>query len=174
MWELQSLRAVERHEDYIVLILIQAVDVGHKSHLFEKSTQCRFFIAVLAVLLISRGLVDQLVDILESCLSLYLILGLQALSIARLLYDLAEKIRDALFLSLSFEILDQRCKGIQLRRAPPHTGDQLRREQRFIKSDPALIRRLLDPIDRRKPDPALRHIDDTAHSKIILPVIHSL
>ena len=114
MGEFQSFCTVKCHQDHIVLILVQTVDVSDEGNFLEEPAQRRLFAPVLAVLLIRRRLIDKLVDILDPGLRLHFVFRFQALHISGLLYDLPKKVRDALFLCLTFEIFYQRREGIQL------------------------------------------------------------
>ena len=88
MGELQSLRAVECHKHYIVLIFIQAVDIRHKRHFLEEPAECCRFSPVRTVFLIGSRLADQLIDIFDSRRRILRVIPVQAFHISGLFNDL--------------------------------------------------------------------------------------
>ena len=84
-WELQSLCAVQGHEHHIILVLIQTVNIRHKSDFFQESAERCHLIPVRTVLLISRSLTDQLIDILYPRLGIFRVVRIQIFNVSGLL-----------------------------------------------------------------------------------------
>ena len=80
----QPFRAVQGHEQHLVLILVHRIDVRHQGHLLQELAQTRR----IGSLVVGRRLRDQLPDVLDPPFCLVRALRLQVAHIAGLLDDL--------------------------------------------------------------------------------------
>ena len=164
----QALGTVKGHERHPLLGIVHAVNIRHQGHLLQKFIQGRG----LAVLLIGRRLIYQLLNIFHAGLGFHLALGLQLLTVARLLHNGLYQLLDGDSPPMYAvrELLHLLHKGLYLSRRLSDSRNLAGIFKTLKKAHAPLRGECRHPAHGRRPDSPLWHIDNAQHGQIIHPV----
>ena len=158
------------HQKDSVIILIHTINIRHQRNFLQELTQRRLIMGFF----IGCHLADQLIDIFNPRLCLFLTVCLQIPDISCRFNNILDQIRQRIHLELTAEHLYHIHEGSQLCTASSYGTDLIRLLQCIIKADPLFICIILYFGNRRSTDPSLRDIDDTLYGKIIPSIINRL
>ena len=146
------------HQQHIILIRINRIDICHQCDLFQKCRKCCRLSGLLHGFLEGFCLGDQLIDIFDPRLSLLRFLCLQFLHITGKLNDLFQGFTDCIGLCFTFQSLDKGYKIIDLSCCPANGRYFLHHAESIVKAQVHHIRIVLDPADAGESDPSFWHI----------------
>ena len=146
------------HKKHIILIRINGINICHQCDLFQKCGKCCRLSCLFHGFLERFGLGDQLIDILDPCLSFFCFFCFQLFHITGQFDHFFQRFTDCISLCLTLKSLDKGYKIIDLSCCPANGWHFLHHTEGIIKAQVHHIRIVLDTADAGESDPSFWHI----------------
>ena len=122
------------HQQHIILIRINRIDISHQRDLLKKSRKCSRLSYLLHGFLKRFCLGNQLIDIFYPCLSLFCFLSFKLLHITGKLNDFFQSFTDCISLRLALKSLDKGNKIVDLGSSAANGRHFLNHSERIIEA----------------------------------------